>query len=250
MIRVVLLGLGNVGVHMAKAFIDSDQIELVQIYDRAKKNTNLFDSSVAITDKIENLQEANIYVIAISDDAISNFSKQLKLKQGLVVHTSGAISLEALKCKTNKGIFYPVQSFSKKRKVDFHNIPIAIEAEKRSDYKLLESLAKSISNQVFILNSEQRKYLHLAAVFANNFTNHMYKLAYEICEEHKLSFDLLKPIILETASKVQSIVPEKAQTGPAVRNDKKVIENHLQLINKMQKEIYTLVTKSIMDTKE
>ena len=110
MVRVVLLGLGNVGDHLTKAFIKSDQIDLIQIYDRSKKNVELIDASVAITDKIENLSTADVYVIAISDDAISEFSKQLKFNEGLVVHTSGTIPLEALKCNTNKGVFYPIQT--------------------------------------------------------------------------------------------------------------------------------------------
>jgi len=248
MIRVVLIGLGNVGVHLAKAFIDSNQIELLQIYNRTGKNTKLFHDSIPITSELRDLKVADVYIITISDDAISNFSEQLHFQQGLVVHTSGSASLDALKCKTNKGVFYPVQSFSKDREVDFHNIPMAIEAEWESDFKLLEKLAKSISNQVYSLNSEQRQYLHVAAVFANNFTNHMCKIAYDICEDHEMSFDLLKPIILETATKVQSVIPIKAQTGPAMRNDKNIIENHLLLLNKNQKEIYTLVTNSIIDS--
>jgi len=248
MIRVVLLGLGNVGVHMGKAFIDSDQIELVQIYDRAKKNTIAFDASISITDKIENIQEADVYVIAISDDAISEFSKQLKFKQGLVVHTSGTVPLDALKCSANKGVFYPLQTFTKKQEIDFKNIPIVFEVQDQEDFQLLERLSESISNQVFNLDSQQRKYLHLAAVFANNFTNYMYKIAYDICEEHEVPFDLIKPLILETAAKAQSVIPMEAQTGPAKRNDKKVIENHLLLLNKNQKEIYTLVTNSITNS--
>jgi len=248
MIRVVLLGLGNVGVHMGKAFIDSDQIELVQIYDRAKKNTDVFDASISITDKIENIQEADVYVMAISDDAISEFSKQLKFKQGLVVHTSGTVPLDALKCSANKGVFYPLQTFTKKQEIDFKNIPIVFEVQDQEDFQLLERLSESISNQVFNLDSQQRKYLHLAAVFANNFTNYMYKIAYDICEEHEVPFDLIKPLILETAAKAQSVIPMEAQTGPAKRNDKKVIENHLLLLNKNQKEIYTLVTNSITNS--
>lgn len=244
----MLLGLGNVGFHLAKAFIQSDQIELVQIYNRTQKDTNLFDESVPITYKIKDLEVADIYVVSVSDDAISNFSHQLQFKQGLVVHTSGAVSFDALKCEINRGVFYPVQSFTKNKEVDFHNIPIAFEVEKETDFELLEKLSKSISNQVFRLNDEQRRYLHLAAVFANNFTNHMYKIAYDICEENEMSFDLLKPLILETAIKIQSIIPIEAQTGPAVRNDIQTIQNHMETLDINRKEIYTLVTKDIKDS--
>ena len=250
MVRVVLLGLGNVGIHLTKAFIKCDQIDLIQIYDRSNKNAKLIDTSVAITDKIENLSAADVYVIAISDDAISEFSKQLKFKDGLVVHTSGTVPLGALKCNANKGVLYPIQTFTIKQDIASKNIPIAIEVENQKDFQLLEKLSKSISNHVFGLNSEQRKHLHIAAVFANNFTNHMYKLASDICEENNISFELLKPMIMETAAKVQSLKPAEAQTGPGLRNDNKVIENHLQLLNKNQKEIYTLVTNSIKDSKK
>jgi len=248
MIRVVLLGLGNVGFHLAKAFIGSDQIELVQVYNRTIKEANLFDEAIPITDKIRELKAADVYVISISDDAISNFSAQLQFKQGLVVHTSGTASLDALKCKANKGVFYPVQTFTKNQEVDFHSIPIAFEVEKEIDYELLNKLSKSISDQVFRLSDKQRRFLHIAAVFTNNFSNHMYKIAYDICEENKMSFDLLKPLIMETAIKAQSIIPIEAQTGPAIRNDNQTIQNHMETLDNNRKEIYTLVTKEIKDS--
>lgn len=248
MIRVVLLGLGNVGFHLAKAFIRSDQIELVQIYNRTQKDTKLFDESIPITNKIKELEVADVYIISVSDEAISNFSDQLQFKQGLVVHTSGTVSLDTLKCETNRGVFYPVQSFTKNKEVDFYNVPIAFEVEKESDFELLEKLSKSISNRVFRLNDEQRRYLHIAAVFANNFTNHMYKIAYDICEENEMSFDLLKPLIMETAIKAQTIIPIEAQTGPAVRNDNRTVQNHMETLDINRKEIYTLVTKDIKDS--
>lgn len=248
MIKVVLLGLGNVGVHLAEAFINSRQIDLVQIYSRTNRPGSSSIESIPLTNKIEELELADVYVIAITDDAISEFSEQLKFKNGLVVHTSGNVPLNALKCNANKGVLYPLQTFTKKQDIDFKNIPIVFEVEKQGDLQVLEKLSKSISDHTFNLNGDQRKYLHIAAVFANNFSNYMYNLAYDICEENGVSFDLLKPLIMETALKVQTVSPKDAQTGPAVRNDKKVIENHLQLLNKKQKEIYTLVTNSIIDS--
>lgn len=248
MIRVVLLGLGNVGFHLAKAFISSEQIELVQVYNRTIKDASLIDESIPITHRIKDIKKADVYVIAISDDAISNFSAQLQFKRGLVVHTSGTVSLDALKCKTNKGVFYPVQSFTKNQEVDFHSVPIAFEVEKEIDFELLKKLSKSISNQVFRLSDRQRRYLHIAAVFTNNFSNHMYKIAYDICEENKMSFDLLKPLIMETATKAQTIIPIEAQTGPAVRSDNQTIQNHMETLDDNRKEIYTLVTKDIKDS--
>ena len=248
MIRVVVLGLGNVGVHLAKALINSEQIDLVQIYSRTKNHTDLLIESIPVINRIEKLELADVYIIAITDDAISEFSAQLKFKSGLVVHTSGNVPVRALKCNANKGVFYPVQTFTKNQDVDFKKIPIVFEVEEEEDLQLLEKLAKSISDHTYNLNDDQRKYLHVAAVFVNNFSNHMYKLGYDICKENDVSFDLLKPLIMETAAKVQTVSPVNVQTGPAIRNDKKVIENHLLLLNKNQKEIYTLVTNSIIDS--
>jgi predicted short-subunit dehydrogenase-like oxidoreductase (DUF2520 family) len=248
MIRVVLLGLGNVGIHLAKACINSEQIDLIQIYSRTKNHTNLLFESIPITNRIEELELADVYIIAIPDDAISEFSTQLKFKSGLVVHTSGNVPVKALKCNANKGVLYPVQTFTKNKDIDFKKIPIVFEVEEKGDLQLLEKLSKSLSDHTYNLNGDQRKYLHVAAVFVNNFSNHMCKLGYDICNENDVSFDLLKPLIMETASKVQLVSPMDAQTGPAIRNDKKVIENHLQLLNKNQKEIYTLVTNSIIDS--
>ncbi|RUA12480.1 MAG: DUF2520 domain-containing protein, partial [Flavobacteriia bacterium] len=127
-------------------------------------------------------------------------------------------------------------------------IPVCLESEKNEDLLLLKDLAGSISDKVFELNSQQREKLHIAAVFANNFSNHMFKIAYDLCESNQINFEILKPLILETAEKIIKITPEKAQTGPAKREDIKTIQKHLSQLEGIQKEIYTLVTKSITET--
>ncbi|MCF6297003.1 MAG: DUF2520 domain-containing protein [Flavobacteriaceae bacterium] len=248
MIKVILLGSGNVAVHLAKAFVKNKNIDFIQRFGRSNSNVNFFDKTIPVIHKISELKPADVYLIAIFDDAISDFSKQLKFNQGLVVHTSGNKSLNTLQCNANKGVFYPLQTFSKEQKVDFKKIPIAFETEQENDFILLEKLAKLLSNETYNIDTEQRKKLHIAAVFANNFTNQMYKIAKDICEEHYFSFDILKPLIQETANKLLTLSPEKSQTGPAKRSDEKVIENHLQQLSKNQKEIYKLLTKSIIDT--
>ena len=186
-----------------------------------------------------------MYIIAISDDAISQFSKKLNLKNKLVVHTSGSVQLDDLNCNANKGVFYPLQSISKHKKINFKKIPICLEAENKIDYSILEKVAKSISKKVFPINSEQRKKLHVAAVFVNNFTNHLYKIGNDICKVNNIDFEILKPLINETAHKIKKLTPSEAQTGPALRNDVKTLSNHLELLNKNQKEIYNVLTKSI-----
>jgi predicted short-subunit dehydrogenase-like oxidoreductase (DUF2520 family) len=155
------------------------------------------------------------------------------------------MAMDEIKSVSNKGVFYLLQSFSKERKIDFSSVPICIEAETEKDLFLLETLAKSMSKNCYRIHSDQRKSLHVAAVFVNNFVNHLYHIGHEICEQNKVPFEILLPLILETANKITTLSPLEAQTGPAKRNDTKTIEKHIAMLNKNQQEIYTLVTKSI-----
>ena len=189
------------------------------------------------------------YIIAIPDDSIAAFSETLPLKNKLVVHTSGSVSMDSLSEKNRKGVFYPLQTFSKNREVNFNCIPICVEARDARDIKLLTNLGKSLSIKVVEVNSEERSKLHLAAVFVNNFTNQMFRIAHEITESYGAEFDILKPLIKETARKLDELSPFLAQTGPAKRNDKKTIKKHLKLLeDKHHKDVYELFTKSIQKT--
>ena len=153
-----------------------------------------------------------------------------------------------LENKNRKGVFYPLQTFSKNAVVNFEAIPICLESENNDDYKLLETVAKSISDKVFNINSNQRKALHVSAVFVNNFVNHLYKIGNDICIENNIPFEILQPLITETANKITSLSPNEAQTGPAKRNDTQTINTHLQFLSdENQKEIYKILTKSIID---
>lgn len=248
MIKVVLLGSGNVAFHLAKALTKSSNIDFVQHYSRNDMSNTEFNQTTLKTNNINNLVQADIYIIAITDDAIANFSKKLIFKKGLVVHTSGSMPLNTLQCKANKGVFYPIQTFTKNQDVPFKNIPIAIETEKNDDFELLNNFTKSISNNVYKINSSQREKLHIAAVFANNFSNQMYNIAKDICDTNNFSFDILKPLILETANKIQTLNPAQAQTGPAKRNNQKVIQNHISQLTGEKKEIYQLISNSIIKT--
>lgn len=252
MIKVVIIGSGNVAQHLIVAFQNSQnlgsEIELVQVFSRQKESVaHLFDLN-KITNDFDALVEADLYIIAVSDDAITEVSSNLPFKNHLVVHTSGSISLENLNENNRKGVFYPLQTFSKNKEVDFKNIPICLESENATDFQLLGKAAKALSDKVFAINSEQRKALHIAAVFVNNFTNHLYQIGNEICQENNVPFEILKPLIVETAQKIMLLSPEDAQTGPAKRNDIVTIEAHQSFLSdENQKNIYKILTQSIQN---
>lgn len=248
MIKVVIIGSGNVAHHLIEAFAKSKKVEVIQVFARQKESvTPLFDSNKIISIYTD-LAPADLYIIAVSDDAIATVSEQIPFENRLVVHTSGTVSINSLDSKNRKGIFYPLQTFTKNKAVDFSQIPICLESEKETDFELLENVAKSISNNVFKINSQQRKVLHVAAVFVNNFVNHLYQIGNEICIENNVPFEILKPLILETANKVMSLSPKEAQTGPAKRNDTNTIETHLELLlTENQATIYKILTQSIQN---
>lgn len=245
MIKVVLLGSGNVAYHLAQALKSSEGVELIQRYSRNGNNDAYFDVSIPVTFDLDHLKKADVYIIAVKDDAIAGLSEKLPPVDGLVVHTSGSIGINALYKGLKKGVLYPVQTFSMNQKIDFKKVPLVIEAAAKDDLGLLQSLACSLSEQVFELNSSQREKLHVSAVFANNFSNYMFACADDLCKEFKLPFDILRPLIMETAKKVQTMDPYKAQTGPARRNDLAVIEKHIEMLQGGKKEIYKLLSKAV-----
>ncbi|MEY4834142.1 MAG: hypothetical protein RI980_257 [Bacteroidota bacterium] len=248
MIQVILLGSGNVATHLFQAFSKADEIEVVQVFSRTISKD--FPEILQISD-FSKIVEADVYIICVSDSAISSVSSQLQFENRLVVHTSGSSDLNVLDSKNNKGVFYPLQTFTKNKAIDFSEIPICLEAETVSDFNVIEKVAKSISKNIHAISSEQRKALHVAAVFVCNFTNHLYQIGNEICMENAIPFEILQPLIKETVEKIQSLSPSEAQTGPAVRNDHKTIEKHIDFLTyENQKEIYKILTKSIQNGKK
>jgi predicted short-subunit dehydrogenase-like oxidoreductase (DUF2520 family) len=252
MIKVSIIGSGNVAQHLIVALqnsiINGAEMELIQVYTRQKSTLSHLLDFNKITDDWKTLVEADLFIIAVSDEAISTVSEQIPYKNKLVVHTSGGISLEAIASNNRKGVFYPLQTFTKNNAVDFKIIPICIESQNASDYQLLQNVAQAISDSVFAINSEQRKALHVAAVFVNNFTNHLYKIGNDICIENNVPFEILKPLIQETAEKITQLSPNKAQTGPAIRNDIETINAHLSFLSdENQKNIYNILTQSIQN---
>lgn len=247
--KVVLLGTGNLAHHLFDAFSNSDSVTVAQVYGRSAEGLAYFKNRTNVTQNLAELSNADIYIIAVSDDAIRTVSQGINKINSIIVHCSGAMGMETLSSSSERGVFYPLQSFSQGRKLSFTEVPICIEAESEMVLAKLIGLGKAISRTCIPVSSEQRLALHLAAVYANNFTNHLLFRASQICEENNLSFSLLKPLISETLNKLDALSPYEAQTGPARRNDRKTREKHLELIpNEQDKEIYTLLSQAIQAT--
>ncbi len=248
--RIVFIGSGNVATHLATALKDTSN-QISQIYsptiENAKQLAELVDAEPIADIQLIDI-DADLYIISVKDDAILEVIEQMPKTKGIWVHTSGSISIDLFSSKKPEGfgVFYPLQTFSKSRPVDFSEIPVFIEGDSSETLNILDKLATNITQKIYKLNSDKRRYLHLAAVFANNFSNHMFTLAAELLIKENIQFDVIKPLIKETAAKVMVLNPEDAQTGPAIRFDKGVIQKHLDLISDATvKEIYLLLSKSI-----
>jgi len=249
--RITIIGSGNVATHLAAAFKNAGH-RLVQVYSRNIHNAALLAYHVG-AEAIDNLDhinpETDLFIISIKDDAIVSIAQNLTKYQKLIVHTSGATHIEALLAFTdNAGVFYPLQTLSKNKEVNFLTVPLCIEGADETITGQLVQLAQTISNNVYRVNSAQRKILHLAAVFACNFPNYLYGIAQQLLVQYNMEFDLLRPLILETAQKVQDHLPGEVQTGPAIRNDQATMSSHLQMLNDMPglEEIYSLLSQGII----
>lgn len=252
--RVTLIGAGNLATQLGKALCKAG-IEIVQVYSRTMESARTLATvldNTAFTNKTDEIDlSAGLILVAVADDAIGQVLDQLDLRYNLVAHTAGSIPLNFLAKYSEKcGVFYPLQTFSRFRDVDFTEIPVCLEGSSPEILAGLKELAGKVSGSVYEINSEERRILHLAAVFACNFVNHLYDLGSRLLGQQGLPFDLLKPLIRETALKVMEMDPYDAQTGPAKRNDEVIIGNHLNLLNDQPelREIYRVLTKSIFQT--
>jgi len=249
--RITLIGSGNVATHLGAAFKNAGH-KIVQVYSQNEQHSALLAYHIgaeAITDLTQINPKTDVFIIAVADDAIAGIAEQLAKHNILIAHTSGATSLYNLTAFTDKaGVFYPLQTFSKTKEVDFRTVPLCIEGTNQDITQTLKELAQSISNNVYTIDSNQRKTLHLAAVFACNFPNYLYRVAQQLLAEQNMPFDLLRPLILETAEKVQEHFPAEVQTGPAIRRDQQTILNHLQMLkNKPELEqLYRLLSQGII----
>ncbi|GBU06697.1 hypothetical protein AwDysgo_00280 [Bacteroidales bacterium] len=250
MYKIVLLGAGNLASQLGRSLQEVGH-EILQVYSRSHDSASLLAQTMGVPFTIslaELRDDADIYLFALSDAALPEVLLQMPKLDGLFVHTAGSLALDVFAGYTSRyGVFYPLQTFSKQRKVSFEMLPIFIEANNPEDEMLLADLARSISSKVQSLDSVQRSYLHLAAVFACNFSNHLYALAAKILEGQGLDWKLLLPLIQETASKVEEMSPPEAQTGPALREDSIVMNKHLKMLRDPNvAHIYDLLSQSII----
>lgn len=230
---ITLIGAGNLATQLGLALHEKGH-RIVQVYSRTMKSAGTLASKIdaeAVTSP-ENIREgAMLYITSLKDDAVDEVLSKVSVGKGLLVHTAGSLPMDVLaKYTDDYGVIYPLQTFSRKRKVDFSQIPVFIEAAKPESCKILEELACDLSSNVIVLDSEKRRYLHLAAVYANNFVNYLYTIAGDLLQEKGLDFSCLLPLIDETARKVHDLTPAEAQTGPAIRFDENIMEKHLDLL--------------------
>lgn len=252
--RFVLIGAGNVAHHLAPALLKAG-VNLCQIYSRSVESAQELGRKTGISytaDSYAVYPDCDVYIFCVSDDAILSLYKSLRINQeALVLHTSGSVPMDIFKSLRKKyGVLYPLQTFTKKRNLDFSEIPLCIEGCSSGVTEEIRKLAGLLSFHVHEIDSEKRKTLHLAAVFANNFTNHLYGIAGKILEEEELDFALLRPLIFETAHKVMQMSPEMAQTGPARRGDESILNMHKNLLkgNKKWQNLYSVLSDSIKES--
>lgn len=243
--QIVIIGSGNVAYHLAKAFKESG-VEVSQIFGRNAPELTKISKELSIPFSSDSIADADLYLISVSDSSIAEVSQLIKKENCIVAHTSGSVSREALIGNYRKSVFYPLQTFSKSKKLEYSKIPIFIDAEKKEDQDSLKNLALNISENVMFADDEKRKYIHLTAVFACNFVNHLYARAKEISDSQNIPFEYFLPLIDETTQKIHELEPKLAQTGPAVRGDNRILELHEQLINDEEKlKIYKTLNESI-----
>lgn len=249
--KIVLIGAGNLATHLGKALHAAGH-DMVQVFSRTMQSAEALASLLdakPLTDMAQVRDDADVYIFSVKDSALEQLISQLcGGEKKVFLHTAGSMPMSVFRGKAlHYGVLYPMQTFSKQREVDFSIIPCFIEANDEFALKQIEGLAGQISHRVFQLSSEDRKYLHLSAVFACNFANHCYAASQELLQQHGIPFDVMLPLIDETAAKVHGMTPKEAQTGPAVRYDENVIGKQIQLLENQPyfQKIYDCMSKSI-----
>ncbi|MBN2236567.1 MAG: DUF2520 domain-containing protein [Bacteroidales bacterium] len=251
---VFLFGSGRVATQMAVALKQAG-IELKGVYSKSYTNALVLAEKVdciAIQAIEEIPSDADAYLFAVLDTTLGALLNNFNTFEGILLHTSGSLGLNVFsKRQKNVGVFYPLQTFTKEKPLDFKSIPLLIESDNDLVLRQIHALAEKISNSVKVANSVQRKQIHLAAVFANNFSNHMIHLSQKLMDDHGLDFNLLKPLIKETFQKLETIDPAQSQTGPAIRGDETILAEHLNLLNDKPEiqQIYQLLSDSIKKNK-
>lgn len=250
--NILLHGSGNVATHLALA-IHKTGHQIVQVYSRTKASAAALGNRLGVpythlVDEI--MQDADLYIYAVSDDALESLVSLNIAPQAMHVHTAGSVAMDIFKgYKKHYGVLYPLQSLSKDKTIDFQQVPLLLEASDEVVKQALDVLAKEISGQVHHYNTEQRLKIHLAAVFANNFVNHLFHIASDIMESSDIDFNLLKPLIKETVEKISHLSPAEAQTGPAKRNDQKIMKQHMEMLKDQPKlqNLYRELSQMILE---
>ena len=248
--RIVCIGSGNLATNLTLAWKEAG-ILVEQVFSRTEANARALAERLGCawtTSTEEIINDADLYLFSLKDSALEAVASRLPKNNGLWVHTAGSMPLSVFEpFTTRRGVIYPLQTFSKSRRVNLDNVPFFLEANLEEDKAILEQLARAVSRDVRFLPSEKRRHLHLAAVFACNFVNHIYALADDILREEGIPFEVLLPLIDETAAKVHRLTPREAQTGPAIRYDENVINKHLAMLDKTPelKALYETLSRSI-----
>lgn len=254
--KIAIIGAGNVAWHLAPALENAGH-EILEVYSRNKKNAEQINSRLYAAEIKDDLDfsnsKAELFILSVTDGAIESIADEIILPENsLLVHTSGTIPLDILNFSSARftGVFYPLQSFTKGREMDLTEVPFLIESDDQEVLKKLKLLVKSLKSSSFSIKSKDRMAIHVAAVFASNFSNHMLRIAEEIMRRQGLDYEMLKPLIIETISKSLHIGAKRAQTGPAIREDYETLEEHHQFLNYNEEvaEIYRLISQDIIDS--
>lgn len=255
--KIALIGAGNVATHIGMA-LRAGGHEIVAVFSRTMEAAQELSEKTGgrvVTSLNDTGGDADVYLISVKDDVLASLLPDLchGREEQVFIHTAGSIGMDVFAGKARHyGVLYPMQTFSKNREVNFSVIPCFIEANDEQARNVIATLAGSISKRIHYMTSDERKHLHLAAVFANNFVNHCYTLSEKILNHIGLPFDVMLPLIDETTHKVHHLDPLQAQTGPAVRGDKKVTTRQAELLNEnpTMREIYELMSQSIFENSE
>ena len=245
--NISIIGTGNLAFHFSEIFMSNIDINLIEIFGRKKTLPKEFNNSINYCNCLTKLKEADFYIICVSDDYIKKISKKITTKRNnIVLHCSGSTKMDVLSDHLSHGVFYPIQTFSKEKKISFKEIPIAIESNSDGNLKKIRKLGLLLSDRVLMASSTQRLAIHVSAVFANNFTNYMRVIADEILKSNSIDTNILNPLTIETSEKLKFLNSKNAQTGPAIRNDIKTIKKHLHLLKDTDHfEIYETISKEI-----
>ena len=247
---IAMIGSGNVATQLGKA-LHAKGNQITHVYSRSQTNGRFLSDKLGaetVTDLDEIPHTNDLYIIAVTDNAVSDVANKLRVDSGIVVHTSGTVPMAILSVASpNYGVLYPLQTFTKDKDVDFDTVPICVEGSSPNVEQELTNLGMTLSSHVCSFSSEQRKILHVAAVFACNFTNQMIAISDSILASHGLDLDVLRPLIQETLDKIQTASPKNVQTGPAKRGDQEVMFAHLELLTTypQYQKMYSFVSESI-----